>query len=108
MKTRNLDLDQLAKFVARKCLKVQRYNFDLFYDIKKIVDLKNNDLHGSEIPSITELHLFLRPFGSWLTSPDTENYQMYFDSNEQVYKLVFCWNCNYFINQSFCKITRLK
>jgi hypothetical protein len=107
MKNKKFNLDQFAKFIAYRLLEIKNYNFDVFYDIKKIVELKSQ-MHGTEKRSNQDLYLMLRDTGCDLIYPNDPNYQFYLTNNSKIYKLEFCFNSDYFSNEEFCKITTIK
>jgi hypothetical protein len=107
MKNKKFNLDQFAKFIAYRLLEIKNYNFDIFYDIKKIVDLKSQ-MHGTERPSKREFYLMLRDKGCDLVEKDNNLFDTYLDRSSKVYLLSFCFNSDYFSNEEFCKITTIK
>jgi hypothetical protein len=107
MKNKKFNLDKFAKFMAYRLLQIKNYNFDVFYDIKKIVDLKI-EKQGYEFPNKIELHLMLRNTGCDLIYPSDPHYQTYLNNNSKIYKLEFCFNSDYFSNEEFCTITTIK
>ena len=103
-----LDRDQFAKFIAHRLLSIDNYNFDVLYDIKKIVELSNERRSLTPLPAKTTFHLMIRSTGSDMIKPDDENYSIYDDRTSEVYSLEFCWNCDYQSNTPFCIVSQLR
>jgi hypothetical protein len=108
MKTLKYSQDGLAKFIFRQALKIKKYNFDAFYDISKIVTLLQENRSNSEIKKKQTLYLMLRSTGCDLIDPFSPYYLNYEKNSNEIFELVFCWNCDYFSNEYFCTIKRIK
>jgi len=99
--------DDFAKFIANEILSIKNYNFDMMYDIKKIV-IEFNKYRGiSEKPIETEYHLMLRETGCDLVEPSDELYKTYKQRNDKIFSLLFCWNCYYMHKKSYCIVNQL-
>lgn len=108
-KLTNYTQDQLARFIARKLLTtVKRYNFDLFYDIKRIVDNLQEVRHISDKPQQKEYFLMLRHTGSDFVQKDNTYFDNYYNNNKEVYRMLFTFNCDYMHNIPFCQVTKIK
>ena len=99
--------DEFAKFIASELLSIKNYNFDLFYDIRKIVDNLQTNRDSHEKPIYETLHLILRDTGCNLVRPNDENYTIYKARSTKIYELVFCYNEDYFSNEHFCIVKML-
>ena len=109
MKLGKLDQDEFAKFMVVHVLKIVNYNFDVMYDIKKVVDKFNENRANSEDPIFETLNLMIRDTGSDLIDPSDENYKIYEQRSDEVYSLKFCWNYSYFWGDNvFCEVIKLK
>ena len=104
---KKLNQDELSKFIANELLKIGNYNFDLFYDIDKIVERFNASRGIHEAPMKETFYLMLRDTGSDLIDSNDENYSIYKLRSSTIYKLIFCWNYGYFYNECFCEVTKL-
>ena len=101
--------DQFALFMAEVIKGIESYNFDVLYDVAKIIGKSSESRGETEYPIREELHLMLRSTGCDLITPDDENYKIYDSRSTEVYELSFCWNESYFGNkESFCIAKRIK
>lgn len=101
-----LSKDQFALWIMQKMGIMNQYQFDMLYDIRKI--MTELQAYRGEINSVikTEYHLMLRDTGCDLVQPSDENYSTYRQRSDTVYKLIFCWNEDYFAHP-FCEVERL-
>jgi hypothetical protein len=102
-----MDKDQFSKFIAEQITSMNIYSFDLFYDIRKIMNElflyqaeSNNPIKGT-------YHLMIRASGSDLIKPDDPNYKTYIRRNDKIYELTFCWNEAYFSKECFCTVNEI-
>ena len=93
--------DQFAKFIAGQILEISQHNFDVFYDIAKIVDLMYEQQTNAESPIKQEFHLMVRASGCDLVRPDDSCYDIYVNRSTKIFKIEFCFNAEYFSNESF-------
>ena len=96
--------DQFAKFIAGQILEISQYNFDVFYDIAKIVNEAKTVItckESMEKPVKKEYHLMIRPTGCDLVIPGDDCYNIYVDRSTKIFKIEFCFNAEYFSNESF-------
>ena len=96
--------DQFARFMAEQILEIKQYNFDVFYDISKIVNESKEVLFSkdsTEKPIKKEYHLMIRSTGCDLVNPSDDCYNTYLDRSDKIFKIVFCFNEEYFINENF-------
>jgi len=107
---KNLTRDELAKWLAVKLLNIDSYNFDMFYDIAKII--KESDAkRGSNTsePVVDAYSLYLRPTGCDMVweFDDSNLTRLYTERSTEIYKLKFTWNCDYLMNVDFCIVERI-
>lgn len=117
MKTIKLTNDQFAQWLFNKGLEIENYNFDLMYDITKIItEIKNTNLRDlntgdliTDKPVFRAFWLQLRKSGSYLfdysDKRNIEPVKLNFSGKE--YKINICVNCSYIYNQAFAEITEL-
>ena len=55
--------DEFAEFMAKQILRIDFYQFDVLYDIKKIIDQLSANRGITNKPVRTELHLMIRSTG---------------------------------------------
>ena len=104
---KSMTQDETAQFVADIMLnKIVTYNFDMMYDISKIVAKLNENRGNSAQPTRETMHLMTRDTGCDLIALDDENYSIYKQRNDTVYEMTFCWNRDYF-NLPFCIVEQL-
>lgn len=114
-----LSQDQLAKLMFNKGLEVTSYNFDIFYDIKKIVDYSSNadnyrDEHKSIItnkPVRKTFKWFIRETGSYLVDIEDTDWikavEKNFESTLGIYEITITANCDYIYKESFAKVEKI-
>jgi hypothetical protein len=109
MKTRKLNTDQFAKFMANVIKSVKNYNYDGFYDIAKIVELRKANRGRTDEPIYDEFFLFSRDTGQDLVEVNDLNLNYRIINNTNQWHIKFCWNCDYFSNREyFAIITKIK
>lgn len=108
METQKLTTDQFAIFMADVIKSVKFYNFDAFYDIAKIVKLKSEKQKDSVNPQKESFFLFSRDTGIDLIDVDNENLDLYIQNNLHQYLIEFCFNSDYFRDESFATIETIK
>lgn len=102
-----LTTNEFAVFMADVIKGISHYQYDAFYDISKIVQEHGKHRGESKEKVIKEYHLMTRNTGCDLVEPSSEYYETYKRNNQRIYKLVFCWNCDYFHNEPFATVEEL-
>jgi len=106
MKTGNLTRAEFAQEMCKVGTKIKMYNFDIFYDIKTIMELDKENRSLSEHPKTDKFHYFIRETGTWLLKDgDDFNKELFTREFKEYYTLEFCWNTDYIRGTSYCKIT---
>lgn len=108
MEANKLTPDQFSKFIAGLILKCESYSFDAFYDIHNIMQRYKSGMNNHDDKNIEVLHLMCRNTGFDLVSTDDEIYSTYYNHNDTVYQLTFCWNYKYFYDEVFCICEKIK
>lgn len=109
MKTLKYSKDQTAKFIARQLLKIEKYNFDVFYDIAKIMNEFQEKRNISSEKQFTTYHLLIRKTGCDLVLPSDDCYKTYVERTDSIYEMKFLWNEDYFrTGDKFCEIKRIQ
>ena len=110
--------DGFAKWIFEQNSKLRMYNFDMFYDIRAILNLEqsailkaksenNNNYYPCDKPVTSCLYLFIRDTGTWI-SEEHELSPIYMRESKWAYKLTFCWNYSYMRDESFCTMEIVK
>ena len=109
--------DGFAKWMFEQNSKLRMYNFDMFYDIRAILNLEqsalgkarleNNNSTPCDKPVTSCLYLFIRETGTWI-SEEHELSPTYMTESKWAYKLTFCWNYSYMRGESFCTMEIVK
>ena len=108
MKNKTMTKDEFAVFIANVILTdIQMYQFDVLYDISKIVQLLGEKRANNEDPQTEELHLMTRSTGCDLVSPTNDYYKTHETNSKKIYKLRFCWNEDYMRKEHFCTIIKI-
>lgn len=102
-----LTQDEFAKFIAEQILTIEMYQFDILYDVRRIVDELQENRGNSEKPVLKTFHLMIRSTGCDLVEPNDENYNLFEQRSDKIFCLNFCWNRDYF-NLPFCEVTKFK
>lgn len=108
METQKMTTDQFAIFMADVIKSVKMYNFDAFYDIAKIVKIKSEKQKDSVIPQRESFYLFSRDTGIDLIDIENGNLDHYIRNNVHQYLIEFCFNCDYFRDETFATIVTIK
>ena len=108
MKKLRLTPDQFTKWIAKKIMKIENYNFDAFYDINYIMnEFKANKAITGEKRKETILLAF-RSNGTHLFRPDSnllKDLYIYIGKHT-LYECTFFYNYTYFgLNDKFVEIT---
>jgi len=98
---KEMNQDQFAEFIAKIIFKIDFYQFDILYDVSRIMSELNKHRGNSDKAIYTNYHLMIRSTGCDLVHPNDENYSIFKDRSTVIYSLQFCWNCSYF-NVPFC------
>jgi len=102
-----MNQNEFAVFIADVIKGMKSYQFDVFYDIARIVNERKEYCTQHEIRNFAEYHLMVRDTGCDLIYPYELHYEHYMERSTVVYKLVFCWNCDYFIDQPFVTVEKI-
>ena len=116
---KKLTNDQFAKFMFAQSEKINNYNFDLFHDIRDIVNYCYNcDNYRDETrqiitnkPVIKTYIFFVRPMGTYLFDVNDISNINHVENNCEVinkYKIEITLNHSYLYNEEFAKVTKLK
>ena len=113
MKNEKFNKDSFARFIFNESAKIEMYNFDVFYDIKSIMNTNDEKLREDKFPTekpIFQTYFwFTRNTGTWLCKEEEETmYKSYENNSTNIFKLEFCLNESYFSNQEYCTITKIK
>ena len=108
MKTQQMSKDEFAKFIAGAIFEMKHYNFDMFYDIRKIMEELKENRGNTEEPILSTFHLMLRNTGCDMVRPEDENYKLYTNRSDTVYSLIFCYNHEYLHNRPFVSVTKIQ
>lgn len=108
METRKLTQDQFARFMAEIILSIENYNFDVLYDVRRIMDLFMAHRDRHESPERDSFHLMIRSTGCDMVKESDANYELYDKRSAKIYSLSFCWNYSYMSNEVFCKVIQLR
>ena len=109
MEKKSLTRDEFAVFMANIINGMDMYNYDAMYDIAKVVAADKNRRGESTVdPVMDTVLLCVRNTGCDLIEVDNPQKDLYFRNNENVYELVFCWNCDYMHRIPFCVVTTIK
>lgn len=103
-----LNQNQFAKFLFKIGLKIEIHSFDLFYDIKTITNKYKENLGKGTQPSKETIYLFYRNTGFDLCFEESDLFEIYLKNNTTTFKVVFCWNCDYWHKESFAVIEQIK
>lgn len=104
-----LTQDQFAVFISDLIKDIKVYNFDVFYDIAKIVnEYKSKCGYNDNIPNKDSYFIFYRETGFDMININSDLYEIMYANNSFCYRLDFCFNCDYFRNESFVKIYKIK
>lgn len=112
-----LNKDQFAKwFMTTATESIRMYLFDSMYDIRHIMESNNIALntHHKDTGSRTNepiyniLYWFNRETGSDICNSDEDIYKTYLNNNTNAFKMTFCVNADYFSNESYCTIEKIK
>lgn len=119
MKT-TLTKDQFAKWFMDQATKnIELYLFDTFYDINTIMEdnrkfidkarAENNNTFPTQEPVYNTLFWFNRKTGSDILRNDQEDiYKTMLENNTNCYQMTFCLNADYFTDQEYCTVTKIK
>lgn len=107
MKPKKLTKDEFARFISGVTLnEIENYNFDVMYDIHKIVYyLKVYQGMTEELKTDT-FHFMIRKTGCDLVQTNHEYYDTFKQRSEIIYSLEFNWNHDYF-DVPFCTVTKI-
>ncbi len=107
--------DKFSKFIFNQWKKeVKFYNFDIMYDIKNILDTNQKILlecnFETQKPIYVTKFWFLRETGTHICdfAENNSTIKLLKDNNKVMYKLTFCINSDYFSNQEYCTIEKIK
>ena len=114
METTKLGKDEFAKwFYNQAIINIEMYMFDTFYDIEFIMESNKNcikvEVGGSyptDKPIYNTLFWMHRKTGSYIVREGEES--NYMKHNTTVYKLTFCINSDYFRDEEYVTIERIK
>lgn len=100
---------------------VIHYTFDCFYDIRSIMKgnedvleealQSNNRSFPTERPLYHTFYWFVRDTGTDIceeNKPSMELHETYLKNNKYAYELQFCLNSDYFRDEEYCTIKKLK
>ncbi len=110
MKTGKLSRDEFAIEIFKLGSELKNYNFDVFYDIQRIMDIDKQKRVVTSHPQKDKIHYFTRELGTHIiVSAEKEDINLYNQHNEHYYILDFFWNCDYFaIDSPYVIITKIK
>jgi hypothetical protein len=119
MKT-TLNKDQFAKwFMNHASQTIEMYLFDTFYDMNTIMEvnktcidkarIENKNTFPTNEPIYNTLFWFNRKTGSDILRNDQEDiYKTMLENNANCYQLKFCLNADYFTDQEYCTVIKIK
>lgn len=101
--------DQFAIFISDLIKDIKVHNFDAFYDIVKIVnEYKAKCGYNEGTPNRDTYFIFYRETGFDMLKINSELYEIMYANNNFCYQIDFCFNCDYFRNESFAKLYKIK
>ena len=100
--------DEFAEFMAKRILCIECYQFDVLYDISRIMIHYNKNRGNTGKVIKQTFHLCLRDTGCDMITPDDTNYKTHSDRSDKIYSMEFCWNYSYNYGSYFCELTRVK
>ena len=106
MKT-EMTTDEFAQFIAKMIIRIDHYEYDVLYDVSRIMAEHQKYRGDHEAPIYTTYHFMHRCTGSDMVDPSDENYKLFAERNDKIYSLQFCWNRDYF-NVPFCIMETIK
>jgi hypothetical protein len=99
-----MNQNEFAVFIADAIKEMKTNQYYSFYDIARIFYECKDNFNEREIRAFAEYHLMLSDTEFDIIYPDELHYEHYMERSTVVYKLVFCWNCDYFIDQPFVTV----
>ena len=110
MKTGKLNRDEFAKEMFNIGANLKNYNFDVFYDIQRIMNIDKEKRVVTSHPQTEKIHYFTRELGTHiLVSAEKRDVDLFAQHNEHHYILDFFWNCDYFGHHTpYVIVTKIK
>ena len=108
MEKLSLNQDQFAKFLFEIGLKIEIHSFDLFYDIRTILNRYKENLGKGTKLSRETIFLFYRSTGFDICFEGSDLFETYVRNNTTAFKVVFTWNCDYWHKENFAVIEQIK
>lgn len=110
MKTGKLNRDEFAKEIFNIGANLKNYNFDVFYDIQRIMNIDKEKRGITSHPQTEKIHYFTRETGTHiLVSAEKKDIELFAKQGEHHYIFDFFWNCDYFsYDTPYVIITKVK
>lgn len=108
MKKQKFNPNEFTKFIQNRMNEVKLYKFDLIYDMHTIMSYFKTCRSVTNEPEKKIFHLMIREAGADMIDLNSNAYEILWHRNDKVWELVFCWNFEYFDDESFVEITKIK